>query len=775
VIAAIVVVMVYQETPVPSDAMAATAFSQSVVYSSDGTLIGRFGTTNRQTLTYSQLAQGHQWIISAVLGIEDHNFYSEGGISPTGIVRAAYEDAKGNDGSLQGGSTITQEFVRQYYAGIGTQQTFGRKIKEIFVAMKVAKEKSKPWILTNYLNTIYLGDGAYGVGAAAQTYYGKQVWQLTPAQAAVIAAIIQQPSTYPLAQYRPELEQRWHYVLTGMVEMGKLTPQQAAAMTFPAPGDHVAQTVGKNVWDPYVLNMVYNELKDVYHFSDSQIYNGGYAITTTIDDAKMKALYQAVQANELQMVQGGVSLPNFAQVGAVLENPGNGAIEALYPGPGYPGSEYVDHDGVKHKMTVAECLKLDCYVNMAVYNREQVGSSFKPYVLATAVSQGMNVQTSTLDGYDPLWIPPDSLPSSTYSTSTTPANGPNGVDNGYYKVNNDSTAENGPFNPQLAMAESINTAYTDLWHHVGGAAVAKMAGLFGVNTDAACITASCGKGKYYVAAMENEAGVALGQASLTVGEQATMLATIDDGGVYHDAHVISSITRANSLPTPIKITSYPVFDPANPTLNAEEATQVQYAMSEDTASYGTAPTAGLSNGQEIIAKTGTTTHYQSAFFIGAIPTQALAVGIFTDKSAQSLPADLGGLSQGGYGGTWPASIWHTYAENKFVPLGIQTFTTPVFTGGTWNEVPPSLRQVTHKKPKKKHPQPTGTPSSNPNPNPFPTYSCDPSVVTCGAPGGNQMSVNATVVGGAVGGIFTGLPATCLWVRRRTRKRGPKRG
>ena len=106
-----------------------------------------------------------------------------------------------------------------------------------------------------------------------------------------------------------------------------------------------------------------------------------------------------------------------------------------------------------------------------------------------------------------------------------------------------------------------------------------------------------------------------------------------------------------------------------------------------------------------------------------------------------------------------------------------TFTTPVFTGGTWNEVPPSLRQVTHKKPKKKHPQPTGTPSSNPNPNPnpFPTYSCDPSVVTCGAPGGNQMSVNATVVGGAVGGIFTGLPATCLWVRRRTRKRGPKRG
>ena len=111
-----------------------------------------------------------------MLAAEDRNFFNEGGISPTGIMRAAYEDAKGNDGSLQGGSTITQEFVRQYYSGIGTQQTFSRKIKEIFVAMKVAKEKSKPWILTNYLNTIYLGDGAYGVEAAAQTYYGKNVY-----------------------------------------------------------------------------------------------------------------------------------------------------------------------------------------------------------------------------------------------------------------------------------------------------------------------------------------------------------------------------------------------------------------------------------------------------------------------------------------------------------------------------------------------------------------------------------------------------------------------
>ncbi len=777
VLGAIAVVVTYEETPVPSAAMAATGYAQTTVESSNGTLIGRFGTTNRVQLNYDQFPQP---LIYAVLAAEDRNFFTEGGVSPTGIIRAAYEDLRGDD-ELQGGSTITQQFVRQYYTGIGTQQTLSRKLKEIFVAMKVAKEKSKQWILTNYLNTIYFGEGSYGVEAAAETYFGKPLSKLSVAQDAVIAALIQQPSTYPLPQYRSDLVARWHYVLNGMVATGHLTAQQAAAMKFPAPGDHVPQTVGGDPWDPYVLNVVYNELVDVYHFSQSQIYNGGYLIKTTIDDAKMEALYQAVQQNEVTMAQGGVPLPDYAQVGAVLENPASGAIEAMYPGPGYPGSKYVDHDGVTHHMTVKECGILHCEVNMAVYNREQVGSSFKPYVLSTAVSEGMNAQTSTLDGFDPLYIPPaDEVGPNVYATSDQ-ADAPPGS----YKVTNDSGAEDGPFTPQMAMAESINTAYTDLWQRAGATAVANMAQEFGVNTAAACITASCGS----TPAMEDEAGVALGQASLTVAEQATMLATIDDNGIYHDAHVIGSITQ-NGAPTPVMITSRLVFSP-NPTLNREEATQVQYAMSEDTAPYGTAPTAAMSNGQEIIAKTGTTNTAQSAFFIGAVPTQALAVGIFCDYSSQSLPADLGGNAAGGFGGTWPAAIWHTYAENMFVPLGVEQFQTPIFTGTKWNLVPPGLRNAAKPHKKKNH-NPNPNPNPNPgngfptpppgngNPNPYPTYSCDPAVVTCNpnAPGngaGNSQSVGAIRAGAAVGGIFAGLPATCLWVRRRTRKHHRKRG
>ena len=759
VLAAIAVVVAYEKTPVPTEAMAATGYTQSVVYSGDGTLIGRFGTTNRQALPYDQIPTK---IIDAVLAAEDRHFWTEGGISPTGMVRAAFADITGSDGSLQGGSTITQQFVRNYYQGIGTQQTVGRKLKEIFVAMKVAKEKSKQWILENYLNTIFLGDGAYGVQAAAQTYFDKPISQLSWEQDAVIAAMIQQPSTYPLAQYRPQLEARWSYVLGGLVQMGDLTAQQAAAMKFPKIGDYVPQSFGKDVWDPYVMNMVYNELTQVYGFSKSQIYDGGYVIRTSIDDAKMAALYQAVSQNEAQIDDSDDPFQSYMHAGAVLEDPATGAIQALYPGPGYPGWKY---NGTGPVITTKYCKVILCNDNLAVYTREQVGSSFKPYILAIAVKQGMNVQTSTLDGYNYQYIPPDTDPQAYPSTSSP------GPGAGWHLVTNDDPGENGPYTPQAAMAYSINTAYSDLWHVVAGEGsytmannVGLMAQAFGVDTYAAGITGDAA-GCAGCDDMQDEYGVTLGQASLTVGEQASMLATIDDYGVYHDQHVITSITR-NGVQTPIKITSYQVFDP-DPVINAHEATQVQYAMSQDTV-YGTAAGEGVSNGEEVIAKTGTTNDAESAFFIGAIPTQALAVALFTseqdNKAGGESLNNLGGSSQGGFGGTWPAAIWHAYAENMFLPLGVEQFEPPVFTGNAWNLVPPDLRKVA--KPHRRRQPPPVTPP----PNPFPVFT--PSGLPTVPPfdAGDTQAVNATAAGFAVGGGFAALPAACLWARRRTRRR-----
>jgi membrane peptidoglycan carboxypeptidase len=693
----------YAKTTVPSAASQAALQQQSTVYFSGGkTAIGTFGSTDRQLLQYNQIPAVMR---DAVVAAEDRSFYTEGAISPRGMLRAAYEDVfhgGGSSGSLAGGSTITQEFVRNYYSNIGTQQTFSRKIKEIFVALKVSKEKSKDWILTNYLNTIYLGDGAYGVGAAAQTYFGEPISKLNVAQAAMIAAIIQSPSYYPTPAGHPALVTRWHYVLGGLAKMGDITPAQAAAEKFPAMNSTQQQQAGADPYDPYILNVVQNELEDVYKYTPSQIENDGLHIVTTISKPMMDELYSAVNQNKQLMAEDGGALPSYALIGAELQNPQTGAIVAMYPGPGQNYSQ-------------AECNKIHCDENAAVYTREQVGSSFKPYVLSTAVQQGMNVKTSTLDGDSPLWIPPDSEPT-TYASTTPPPPG----SGGYYKVTNDSSdGSQGPSSVQKATAMSLNTAYTDLIHRVGTQNVINLAKQFGVDTQASGLQADVG-----------QVGIALGQNSLSVNEQDTMLATLDDNGMYHSAHVIQQITQGNAV--------YRAQVISRQVLTAAQDSQVQYAMSADTLPGGTATAAAMTDGRPIIGKTGTTNDAQSAFFIGAIPQYALTVGIFTDKQGNTTETlnGLGGSVGGGFGGYWPARIWHTFAETEFAQLPIQQFLAPQFTGQAWNMLSPAMRPAPAP-PKKTHPatQPTSPGKGNPKRTPptiGPTVAPTPTAQpTCG--------------------------------------------
>jgi len=250
-------------TTIPA-ALTSANYQNTTVYYADGkTVIGTIGETNRQDLTYPQIPMQLQ---DAVVAAEDKNFWTEGGISPTGILRAALHNLT-SSGGTNGGSTITQEFVRGYYDGVGTQQTASRKIKEIFIARKLAATKSKQWIMTNYLNLIYLGKNSYGVEAAAQTYFGKPVSQLTVAQDAVLAGIIQQPSTYPLLSYRPQLQARWTYVLQQMVADKYITQAQMDSMKFPklltdsgttAPTGAMVRAASADPWAPYILEVAYN-------------------------------------------------------------------------------------------------------------------------------------------------------------------------------------------------------------------------------------------------------------------------------------------------------------------------------------------------------------------------------------------------------------------------------------------------------------------------------------------------------------------------------------
>lgn len=696
------VALAYSKTPIPTAVSQAALQQSSVVYFNNGkTMIGTFGSTDRQLLSYNQMPTV---LRNAVLAAEDRQFYTEGGVSVTGTFRAVFNDLTG--GSIQGGSTITQQFVRNYYANIGTQQTVSRKLKEIFVAMKLARQESKDWILTQYLNTIYLGNGAYGVGAASRQYFGVPASRLTVAQAAVLAALIQSPSYYPTPAGRQALIARWHYVTSGMVAMRTLSQQKADSLKFPKFAASQQLGNGWSGYNGYIMQAVQNELLNTYHFKPSQITGGGLRIVTTFDKAKMDALYRAVRENKKLMRQGGRALPWYAHIGAVLQRPDNGAIVAMYSGPAY---------NARH------CQKIKCQLDMALQNREQVGSSFKPYVLAAARQEGMNVRTSILDGSSPLCVPADyypmvySVPVSSSKQSACPD-----TTRGWYNVANDpgDSGIGGPQSVVYSTAQSLNTAYADLAHRVGLPRVVSMAKSFGVNTATYPNGSSLAR-----MASQHEIGIALGQASVTVAEQASMFNTLAADGEYVSPHVIQQITQG-SVVTHAKVVRREV-------LTRDVASDVNYVLSFDT-TQGTATRAAMTDGRPIIGKTGTTNAAKSAFFIGAIPQYSLGIGIFSnnqDNNVNHMSLNgLGGLSGGGYGGVWPAMIWHTFAQEEFAHLPVQNFATPDFGGTKWVLVKP--------KPK---PKPKPGPVKRPPGCNFckghghKTPSCQPGVILPGCP------------------------------------------
>ena len=672
---------------------------------------------------------------------------------------------------------------------MGTSQTLTRKIKEIFVAQKLAQTTGKEQILKEYLNTVYFGDSAYGVGAAAQAYFGlsiSELNQITPAQAAMIAAMTQSPSYYspnPKDGVRHQaLVARWHYVLNAMADMGTLPQQTAAKATFP-------QTVKPftNNWSGYrgyIMQAVLNELRTTYGYSKNEIFNGGLHVVTTVNAHLMNSLYATVRHNRTLMRNGtpptppfgarvaSTGLPKYVHIGAVLEQPGTGAILAMYGGQNYNKTQF----------------------DNALQSRNQVGSSFKPYVLATAVQQGMNVQTSHLNGFSPLWIPPDSQPDVFASLKNTNATS-------FYEVQNDEVSNpDRPVSVMEATAMSLNTAYADLWHRVafnaanGDHPVVDMAKAFGVDVAPADPNGGGGSG---LVTMEDEAGSALGQASLTVEEQANMIATLADGGVYHTPHVIREIINGTQV-IPAKVTQREVLTP-------DQAAEVDWAMSFDMGSLGTANGLGLTNGQTVIAKTGTTNLSQSAFFLGATQREAMAVGMFVNKP--NCPASLGAECTStqalafqppggiqtlfgvggfpGYGGQWPAIIWHDFFMQKFNNQAPQAWPAPPANYGTaWNLVPPLP------KPKPKpHPcfgsrrRCQDNPGQNPSPAPcIPGGPVPCPVVTPSLPpfGGAARGTGAATAGGVAAGglVATGVLASLLpggrrrW-RPRRRRAGPR--
>lgn len=338
----------------------------TIIQYANGEEIGRIGAQNR---TIVSLAKIPLHLREAVMAAEDRDFYTNKAFSPVGILRALKNNLLG--GSLQGGSTITQQYAKTAF--LTADRTIQRKIKELIIAIKLENQLSKDEIFENYLNTIYFGRGSYGVQTASQQYFNRTADQLTVSQAVVLASILRSPGLYDPAfnkENRPRLENRFVYVVKGMVEKGWLTEKESAKLKIPyiAPRATSGSLSGPK---GHVIEAVRKELIK-FGFTEDQIMVGGLVVKTTLVQQAQQAAVDAVNK------QAPTKAPDNLHIGLVAIRPGTGEIIAMYGGKDYLARQ----------------------LNDATQAIAQAGSTFKPFALIAGLEQGIPL-TSIWNGDSP--------------------------------------------------------------------------------------------------------------------------------------------------------------------------------------------------------------------------------------------------------------------------------------------------------------------------------------------------------------------------------------
>lgn len=354
----------YATTDVPEAQDIALAESSAVYFADGETQMGSFAEVNRDIIDPATLPEH---VGQAVVASEDRRFYSNSGIDPVGLLRAIWNNVRGNP--TQGGSTLTQQYVERYYTG--QTSGYGDKVREVILALKIDRSQSKEEILGNYLNTIYFGRGAYGIEAASQAYFGKPAAELTVSESAMLAGVIPSPSRWDPAVDPEQAEARWNRTLDFMVSGGFLTEAERQQQELPT----TVETDSSNTLggpNGYLLDMVRTELIERGEISEADVYGGGLDIVTTIDPRLQELAVEAAQ-----------SLPDDApenlKVALVSMDPTTGAIVSLYGGP-----DFVSESRNRVTQDVA-----------------QGGSTFKPFTLIAALESGMPLE-ERFASYSPM-------------------------------------------------------------------------------------------------------------------------------------------------------------------------------------------------------------------------------------------------------------------------------------------------------------------------------------------------------------------------------------
>jgi penicillin-binding protein 1A len=517
----------------------------------------------------------------AVLAAEDERFYRHRGIDDRGILRALLANLLSRE-PVQGGSTITQQLVRNAYPDLRDRSLL-RKVKEASLAAQLEERLSKDQILEAYLNRVYFGSGYYGVEAASRGYFGKQVGELTLAQAATLAGVIREPETSNPRNSPARALTRRNTVLQQMTTLRMITPAEAARASAQPLGVQPPRRVGGHY--PWFVDALKSQLLDDPRLGrtpaerERKLYEGGLRIDTTLDPRLQAAAERAAATWR----------PNSGpDVALVAIDPRDGAVRALLGGRNY------------HKRKF----------NLAVQGQRQAGSSFKPFVLATAIEEGIS-------------------PSSRWESSSFSDADVCGVP---WTVGNYEGKGSGRMSLREATWHSVNGVYARVMAQLCPAKVVAMAKRLGVAVPAA---------------QAHAPAIGLGAANVSPMEMASAYATLADEGVYHRPTLVSRVSWHGTT----LFESHPV---AVRRISARVANQVTDVL-KGVLQQGTGTAAQI--GWPAAGKTGTTQDYRDAWFVGY--TRQLAAAVWMGYPGREVPMlDVGGIRV--TGGSYPARIWHDF-------------------------------------------------------------------------------------------------------------------
>ncbi|MCK7627877.1 penicillin-binding protein [Streptomyces sp. RS10V-4] len=664
----------------------------------DGSVMARVGQVNRETVPLSRIPKDVQHTFVAA---ENKTFYQDSGVDLKGTLRGVLNTLSGK--GKQGGSTITQQYVKNYY--LSQEQTVSRKLQEIVISLKVDQKLPKDDILAGYINTSFYGRGAYGIQAAAQAYYGVDSDKLTVAQGAYLASLLQAPNQYDWAiatdAGKKLVQERWAYTLNNMVEMKWLSPAERAKLTFPVPKPP-KPLPGASGQASYIIAAAKQELF-AQGVDENEFEAGGWTVTLGIEKNRQKALEAAVKrklADDLAPDRRPVD--RDVQLGATSVDPKTGYVVALYGGAGYP----------KH------------YTNNATRSDYQPASTFKPIILASAMENHAVTQNNTPINPNTIYDGTNRRP---VVGGTKPFAPPNEDERSY-----------GPITVQTATNNSVNSVFAQMGADVGLDQVKKTAVSLGMNG-----------GK-----MDVQPAMTLGTMGASPMQMAGVYATFDNHGDKVTPTLVKKAVQSkdgSDKDIPLK---NPIGDQVLSRTTADTVTSVLTGVVND----GTASDAVKNTAYKAAGKTGTSDDNKSAWFVGYTPKLVTAVGMFGESPKGGAQVTLKGAGGGGRvnGGGYPAKVWADYTENALgdgtgADFDLDTdmgAAVPPPTTPTPTHSAPASPTPTHSAPVS--PTPTGSPtdggSGRPSGRPTPT-----GTGTAGPPnGGTNGTGGTTGTGGNTG-------------------------